>query len=139
MGYEARRATVNDIADVVRLRRVMFEAMGDDDTEALDRMCEASSAYLEEHMPTGRFRAWFAVDEGVAVAFIGLVLHSIPPAPDRLGTDEAYMMSLVTLPSHRRQGVASLHATAIGRGTYERTGFAVDDVTPRMRLMFSND
>jgi len=132
----------------------MFEAMGYDDAQELEKMCRASDAYFREHIPTGTFRAWLAEDDGQAVASIGLVIHSIPPAPRRLGSDEAYIMSLVTLPSHRRRGiaaallehvmgtvqaegasVASLHATKAGRRIYERAGFTADADEPEMRLL----
>ena len=153
MNGTIRPATTEDIDVLVRLRRLMFEAMGHDDVDALDRMCRASRAYFAERIPSGAFRAWLWEEDGQVVASIGLVIHSVPPAPDRLGTDIAYIMSLVTLPSHRRRGIAaallghvltavrsegvavvSLHATVDGRGIYERQGFALSEAQPEMRL-----
>lgn len=154
MSFRIRRADAADIEDLVQLRRMMFEAMGHSDERALTAMCEESRRYFAEHIPTGAFRAWVAEDGGQAVASIGLVIHSIPPSPDRLKSQEAYIMSLVTSPSHRRQGiaaallehvldaaredgipVASLHATTAGRGVYERAGFALNEALPEMHAV----
>jgi len=153
MSHRVRQADVDDIAALVRLRRVMFEAMGNNDSDALDAMCQASERYFSERIPAERFFAWLAEDGGQAVASIGLVVHSIPPSPDRLDDREAYIMSLVTLPSYRRRGiaaellecalvfareqgigVASLHATSAGRGVYARAGFSERCEIPEMSV-----
>lgn len=153
MNWTIRATTVDDIPDLVTLRRAMFEAMGHDDSETLDRMCEASVRYFRQHVPTGAFRAWVAEADGRLVASIGLVIHSVPPSPGRSQGKEAYIMNLVTLPAYRRRGIAgalldrvveaartegiplaSLHATRIGRGIYDRAGFEIDEDLPEMRL-----
>jgi len=153
VSWTIRPARLADVPALVALRRVMFEAMGHRDGEALDRMGEASTRYFEETIPTGAFRAWIAELEGRPIASIGLIVHSVPPAPGRTIGKEAYIMSLVTVPEHRRRGiagalvrrvldvaraegipVASLHATRIGRGIYERAGFRFDSECPEMRL-----
>ncbi|MFC2078019.1 GNAT family N-acetyltransferase [Candidatus Bipolaricaulota bacterium] len=95
-------------------------------------------------------------DEGELIGSIGLVVHSVPPSPRNLVGRVGYIMNLVTLPAHRRKGiagalldhvlgvvrsegipVASLHATRIGRGIYERAGFAIDEELPEMRRTLS--
>jgi len=95
-------------------------------------------------------------DGGELIASVGLVVHSVPPSPRNLVGQVGYIMNLVTLPAHRRQGiaaalldrvldvvrlegipVASLHATRIGRGIYEQAGFDVDEELPEMRLTLS--
>jgi GNAT superfamily N-acetyltransferase len=157
VSWTIRPVVMEDIPDLVDLRREMFEAMGWTDSAALDRMSAASTEYFHEHVPTGAFRAWIAEAEGRPIAAIGLVVHSIPPSPDRVVGKEAYIMNLVTLPEHRRRGIAgallgrvieacrregipiaSLHATEAGRGIYKRLGFAVDDHLPEMRLDVSD-
>ena len=153
MSWVVRPATVADVRDLVALRRAMFEAMGHTDEGALERMCGASTEYFERNLPTGAFRVWVAEVEGRPVASIGLVIHSVPPSPNRPQGKEAYIMNLVTLPQHRRQGIAaalldrvletakaegvpiaSLHATKAGRAIYERAGFRADEDLPEMRL-----
>ena len=152
MRFAIRPATVDDIPELAALRRVLFEAMGHTNAEALDRMCEASERYFAEHIPTGAFRVWVAEVSGEPIASIGLVVHSVPPSPQNLAGKEAYIMNLVTLPEHRRCGIArglldcvldvcrreeipiaSLHATSDGHGIYERAGFTIDTVLPEMR------
>jgi GNAT superfamily N-acetyltransferase len=156
--YVIREAATADIRDLVALRRAMFEAMGYDDAVVLDRMCDASASYFAERLPTGAFRAWVAEVDGRPIASIGLVTHSVPPSPRRLVGKEAYIMNLVTLPGFRRQGiaaalldqvltvarsegipVASLHATAAGRGIYEQAGFRSDGVLPEMRRTLGDE
>ena len=152
MSFSVRPATVEDVPDLVALRRVLFEAMGTEDEGALDRMCTASARYFEERIPPGLFRAWVAEEVGRPIGAIGLEIHRVPPSPCRLEGTKAYIMNLVTLPTYRRRGVAtallervletveaegiplaSLHATRDGRGIYHRAGFAVDEALPEMR------
>lgn len=53
-----RQATMADIADLVRLRRMMFEAMGFDDPAQLDAADAAAAAYFAEAIPASRFHGW---------------------------------------------------------------------------------
>ncbi|MBE9506578.1 MAG: hypothetical protein IMY86_00875, partial [Chloroflexi bacterium] len=46
-----RQATVADIPDLVRLRRMMFEWMGCDDPARLDAADTAASSYFAETIP----------------------------------------------------------------------------------------
>lgn len=121
--WTIRQARVEEIEQLIALRRMMFEAMGFDDTEALDRTCDAMRAYFAHQMPTGAFRVWVAVSSGAStggdsgsgqagtcaeslIASIGLVIHSVPPGPHNLVGTVGYIMNLVTLPEWRRQGIA---------------------------------
>ena len=152
MNWTIRPATDDDARALDALRRAMFEGMGHADAGALDGMCRASAEYFERNLPTGAFRAWVAEVDGRTVAAIGLVIHSVPPLPNRPQGKEAYIMNLVTLPPYRRRGIAaalldrvmevareegvptaSLHAAAAGRAIYERAGFTVDEDLPEMR------
>jgi GNAT superfamily N-acetyltransferase len=156
MSWTIRPATVDDVPDLVVLRRAMFEAMGHTDSGALDSMCVVSAEYFERDLPTGAFRAWVAEEDGRPIASIGLVVHRVPPSPGRPVGKEAYVMNFVTLSDYRRRGIgsalldrvlavarsegipmASLHATQIGRRIYERAGFRIDDGLPEMRARLS--
>ena len=132
--WTIREGRIDEVDRLVALRRAMFEGMGIDDPEVLERVAEASRSYFAENMPTGLFRVWVAVASGVntggvpgsgrtgtcvgecsasiepdeerPIASIGLVIHSAPPRPTNLVGKTGYIMNLVTLPAWRRRGIA---------------------------------
>jgi ribosomal protein S18 acetylase RimI-like enzyme len=126
MSWTIREGRIEEIDRLVALRRAMFEGMGYDDPEVLERVAETSRKYFLENMPTGRFRVWAAcaldADEagiqretrsdfigtcgGELIASIGLVVHSVPPGPSNPVGKAGYIMNLVTLPPWRRCGIA---------------------------------
>jgi GNAT superfamily N-acetyltransferase len=151
--FAIRRATLDDLHHLVELRVAMFEAMGHE-KETLIQAIDPMRDYFEKHLPTGAFRVWVAERSGVAIASIGVVIHSIPPSPHNMSGTEAYIMNLVTLPKYRRRGIAgklmlhvldkvrsegvslaSLHASSEGRQMYEQLGFSISDAVPEMRLL----
>jgi ribosomal protein S18 acetylase RimI-like enzyme len=144
---------MEDVSELVALRRVMFEAMECRDAEALDRMEEASALYFARDLPSGAFCAWLAEENGRPMGSIGLVVHNVPPSPWNVQGRQAYIVNLVTLPADRRRGivgalldrvlavvrsegipVACLRATREGRRIYERAGFVIDEDGPEMRV-----
>lgn len=151
-GVAIRQATVDDIPDLVRLRRMMFEAMKVGDpliVEATERAC---TAYFAEAIPSGAFHGWLAVTPaGEAVSACGVVIDQHPPTPGNFSGRVGYMMNVVTTPEYRRRGLArrvtqaalqwleeqgiqrvALHATEMGQPLYESLGFEV--VPNEMRL-----
>jgi GNAT superfamily N-acetyltransferase len=149
-----RQATSADIADLVRLRRMMFEAMGFDDPAQLDAEDKAAEAYFATEIPPGRFQGWLALTpDGLAVGSGGVVVDLHPPSPTNLSGRSGYIMNLVTDPRYRRRGIArrlmqamlqwlaarsiqrvTLHATEIGRPLYEELGF-VDSNEMRLEIL----
>jgi ribosomal protein S18 acetylase RimI-like enzyme len=138
-----RPATLADIPDLVRLRRLMFESMGYDDAERLDAADEAARAYFCESIPTGAFYGWLAVTpDGEAVGSGGAVIDRHPPGPNNLSGKSGYIMNISTVPAYRRRGLArrmmqtilawlqnqgiekiTLHASGMGKPLYEQLGF----------------
>lgn len=150
-----RPATVADVPDLVRLRRMMFEAMGIDNPVRLDAADSATEVYFAKAIPDGRFHGWLAVTStGVAVASGGVVIDQHPPGPSNLSGKIGYIMNLVTDSRYHRQGIArrimrivlewledqgircmALHSTEMGRPLYKDLGF-VDSNEMRLRLSF---
>jgi GNAT superfamily N-acetyltransferase len=124
--WTIREGRVEEVDRLVALRRAMFEAMGTDDPDTLDRIATASRRYFAEEIPSGVFRVWVAcaldADEasirrgagsgkigtcgGEPIASIGLVVHSVPPGPSNLVGRVGYIMNLVTLRPWQRMGAA---------------------------------
>jgi ribosomal protein S18 acetylase RimI-like enzyme len=130
----------------------MFEAMGVEASE-LALAIAPMRTYFEQYLPSGVFRVWVAEHHSVPIAAIGLVIHSVPPSPRNPIGKVAYIMNLVTLPEHRRLGIAkrllshvldiiqsegilkvSLHASCEGKPLYEQLGFKTSADTPEMWL-----
>ena len=153
---QIRRATVDDIDDLVRLRRLMFEAMGFEDKEKLDAADAAAREYFTDTIPKEIFYGWLSTtSSGENVASGGVVIDHHPPGPANLTGKIGYIMNLVTVPEYRRQGVAreiiktmiewiidqeitvmALHATEMGEKLYRELGFEVSNemclkITPK--------
>jgi GNAT superfamily N-acetyltransferase len=148
-----RQATVDDIPNLVRLRRAMFESMGFSDPAQLDTADQAATAYFCEAIPRREFHGWLAVTpKGKTVGCGGAVIDRHPPGPGNLSGRIGYVMNVVTLLAYRRQGIArrvmsailrwlaeqgiqhvTLHATEMGRPLYRELGFETGN---EMRLRF---
>jgi GNAT superfamily N-acetyltransferase len=147
------QATITDVPELVRLRRMMFEAMGFDDPAQLDAVGAASKAYFTKAIPAMQFHGWLAITSpGLVVGSGGVVIDQHPPGPRNLLGRVGYIMNLVTDPAYRRRGIArrvmhvmlswleergvqcmALHATEVGRPLYEELGFT-DSNEMRLRL-----
>ncbi|MBN1814443.1 MAG: GNAT family N-acetyltransferase [Anaerolineae bacterium] len=151
-GIAIRQATVADVDDLVRLRRVMCEGMGWDDPVKLDVMEQATSAYFIEAIPAGDFCGWLAVTPaGEAVGAGGVIIDQHIPTPGNPSGKVGYVLNVATVPGHRRRGIArrvlqtilawlgeqgiqraTLHTSDVGRSLYESLGF--EPVPNEMRL-----
>jgi ribosomal protein S18 acetylase RimI-like enzyme len=141
-----RQATVADIADLVRLRRLMFEWMGCDDAAQLDASDQAVVAYFAETLPAGKFCGWLAVTSAGEAVGSGAVVDRHPPGPGNPSGRIGYIMNISVEPAYRRRGIArrmmhtaldwlaeqdvhyiTLHATEMGRSLYEELGFVASN------------
>ena len=138
-----RKATISDIPELIKLRRLMFESMGITDSNQLDKGDSAVEKYFYNSIPNKTFKGWVAVNKaGMVISSVGVVFDQHPPGPNNLSGKIAYIMNLYTLPDHRRQGIAgrlmqevlewikkhgltsvTLHATDMGKNLYEQLGF----------------
>lgn len=146
-----RRATSDDVADLVRLQRMMFEATGFNGPADLSALEEAAAAYFTHAIAEGAYHGWLAVTEsGWPVAAGGLVVQQHPPSPDNLSGQVAYIANVVTDPEYRGQSIArrlvqtmlrwasdrgitqvALHAPDDRHALYEMLGFKASN---EMRL-----
>ena len=151
----ARPAGSDDVAGLVRLRGLMFEAMG---LATDDRRWEAgAAAVIRAELATGALIGWVVDapdgDEGPAAGGIAQFAARLP-TPGALGLRRAHLSSMSTDPRWRRRGYAravlvalladcrardvdviELHATDAGRALYESNGFVVRSGGPEMRLV----
>lgn len=145
-----REATLEDIPEVLRHRRGMFEDMDYTEPQSLASMVATSEQYLSKALVNRSFRAWFAL-AGMRVAGGGaVVITPWPSHPYDLECRRATILNLYVYPEFRRQGIArrlmqamidwcqsqgfaavSLHASEDGRHLYEALGFKP---TNEMRL-----
>lgn len=141
--WNIRKAGVEDLEEVVRLRRELMRIFGGL-TDANAAAWEvATRRYLTTALPGGRFHVWLAFVEGEAVACSGLVPFERPPAANHLSGLEGYILNMYTAPAWRGRGISRalmkelmafsseaglarlwLHASEDGRPLYEKLGFA---------------
>ena len=145
-----REASADDIPEILRQRRAMYEDMDSDEAQSLDAMVSLSANYLAKAMADGSFRAWLASDGDRVVAGGAVVISPWPAHPYDLECRRATILNIYTYPQYRRRGTArqimqtiidwckregfarvTLHASPDGRHLYESLGF---EASNEMRL-----
>lgn len=140
-----RAASPGDLEALVETREALFDALGQgaadaEGREAFRAACRREFASL---LAGGRASAWLAfADEGGVIGSAVLLEYPRLPTPRNLREREGYVLGVWVAPAARRRGLARrlvelaiaeserrgharirLHATAEGRGVYERLGF----------------
>jgi GNAT superfamily N-acetyltransferase len=145
-----REATPDDVPEILRHRRGMYEDMDYRDQRALEAMVSTSESYFLQALVDGSFRGWLALAEERVVAGGGIVISPWPSHPYDLECRKSTILNLYTYPDYRRRGIAHelmktmiewcqkegfesvfLHASKHGRPLYETLGF---EPTNEMRL-----
>ncbi len=152
--FSIRFATVNDIDDLVRLRRLMFEWMNYSDNDILNANDSNNKNYFAQSIPNKSFIGWLVFNkEQKAIASGGLVIDQHPPGPTNPSGKVGYIMNISVEPNFRKRGIAkkilreilsflkdqnisvvSLHASKMGKELYEKAGF---NPTNEMRVKIS--
>lgn len=140
---EYRRATPNDIDELVRTRITVLRAankLSDDaDMSAVEK---ETFAYYRRALENGEHIAYLVYDSGTFVGAGGVSFYQVMPTYHNPSGKKAYIMNMYTAPEYRRQGIAlhtldllvkdarnqgishiSLEATDMGRPLYEKYGF----------------
>lgn len=147
-----REANPDDIPEILRQRRRMYEDMNYKDTAALDAMSSLSSAHLQKAFAEGSFHAWLACAGDRAVAGGAVIVSPWLAHPYDLGCRRATILNVYTDPEYRRRGIGcklmqtmidwckrqglarvTLHASDDGRHLYESLGFE-DSNEMRLKL-----
>lgn len=148
-----RPVTADDVPEIVRQRRLMYEAMDYTDTQALSAMEALCGPYLSGAIANGSFRAWLALSQNQAVGGGAVIVSPWPSHPYDLECRRATILNLYVYPEFRRQGIArrlmqtmigwceqegftrvTLHASKDGRPLYESLGFeATNEMRKKLR------
>ncbi|WP_435203174.1 GNAT family N-acetyltransferase [Janibacter sp. GS2] len=152
-GSVIRPAASDDIATIIALRALMFEAMGTSSAEVLDAEWQRQAArWTQLHLSDPSTHIVVAEANGTVVSCGMGQIIDLMPSPTRSGVG-GLISNVATFPRHRRLGfthatfeallewfaedtdveVVTLHATEDGRSMYERFGFT-DSTFPEMRL-----
>jgi GNAT superfamily N-acetyltransferase len=150
LDIQIRQATVQDLPEILRQRRAMYEDMDYQDERALSAMVSTCESYLVRALGEGSFRAWLAILDGCVVGGGAVVIGPWPSHPYDLECRRVTILNVYTYPKWRRQGIArllmqtliawcrkegfanvQLHASRDGRHLYESMGF---EPTNEMRL-----
>lgn len=137
-----RRAGIEDMEDVVRLRWDFFQEVHPETPALNGNLLKATRRYVAEKLPSDEFRVWFAEDDGQIIGTGAVLFWQRPPTPGCAADLHAYVLNMYTVPERRGQGVATLllehiidhvkatparrvtlHATDLGRSVYEKLGF----------------
>jgi len=150
-----RQATENDIPEILRHRRGMYEDMDYSDTGALSAMLSTCEQYLTTAMMNGSFRSWLASSGNHVVGGGAVLISPWPSHPYDLQCRRATILNVYVSPEFRRKGIARqlmrtmidwcraesfavvyLHASNNGRPLYEELGF---EPTIEMRLKLAEN
>ena len=141
MSWVTRPAVPADAEELVRLRSLMFEAMGRDVADT-DWQRPCVEIFRRELGGPGLIAAVIDAPGGGLASCAAAFIRADMPRPSDLGTSYAHVHNVCTDPAWRRRGLArlvvtalvdrldglgvaksDLHATKDGQGLYESLGF----------------
>ena len=152
--FTIRRATIDDVEELVRLRHAMQVEMDHGHQVASpDDIVGQLRDYFAKQLSGNHFAAFFAEAEGQVIGTGGVVVFDVPPSPSNPDGAEGYVMNMYTAPERRGEGVAHaivdtivrhaygegarrmwLRTSEDGEGVYERFGFEKRDHYMQMFL-----
>lgn len=141
--FEYRRATMEDIDELVRTRMIVLRAANklseDMDVSVVEK---ESFAYYKRALETGEHMAYLVYDNGMFIGAGGVSFYQVMPTYHNPTGKKAYIMNMYTAPEYRRQEIAihtldllvkdareqgvsqiALEATDMERPLYEKYGF----------------
>ncbi|TCL49670.1 ribosomal protein S18 acetylase RimI-like enzyme [Thermolongibacillus altinsuensis] len=141
--FEIRKATIQDIEEIVRLRLELFKELGEVQSVQEEALAiTATRKYLEEALSNNEFISFLALSNHHVISISGMVLFKRPPYLENLNGLEAYILNMYTIPEYRGKGLARtllqncieeckkigvkriwLHASNDGMPLYKSMGF----------------
>ena len=141
--YEYKKATIEDIEELVRTRIIVLRAANKlSDEEDMPEVKKESYEYYKRALKTGEHIAYLVYDNGKFIGAGGVSFYQVMPTYHNPSGKKAYIMNMYTAPEYRRQGIAyqtldllveaakkrgilqiALEATDMGRPLYEKYGF----------------
>ena len=141
--FEYKRATMEDIEELVRTRIIVLRAANKlSDDEDMSVVEEESYAYYRRALETEEHIAYLVYDNGKFIGAGGVSFYQVMPTYHNPTGKKAYIMNMYTVSEYRKQGIAfhtldllvkdarkqgisqiTLEATEMGRPLYERYGF----------------
>lgn len=140
---EYRRATVDDIEELVDMRMAM-RAEREEGTCPLpaEEFRARTREYFLRDVPNGNIIVLLAMEEDEVIATGGMCIHHVPPTYGNPSGKLAYLVNMFTLPRYRNRGIAArllellveearaggcdrvaLNTSKAGRRVYEKYGF----------------
>lgn len=141
--FEYKRATPEDIEELVRTRIIVLRAANKLAADADMSMAERESkAYYKRALESGEHIAYLVYDNETFIGAGGVSFYQVMPTYHNPTGKKAYIMNMYTVPEYRRQGIAfhtldllvkdakehgvaqiALEATNMGKPLYEKYGF----------------
>jgi ribosomal protein S18 acetylase RimI-like enzyme len=141
--YEYKKATIEDINELVRTRIIVLCAVNklSDDVD-MSVVEKESYEYYKRALETGEHITYLVYDNGTFIGAGGVSFYRVMPTYHNPTGKKAYIMNMYTAPEYRRKGIAihtldllvkdareqgasqiTLEATEMGRSLYEKYGF----------------
>lgn len=141
--YEYKKATIEDINELVRTRIIVLRAVNklSDDVD-MSVVEKESYEYYKRALETGEHITYLVYDNGTFIGAGGVSFYQVMPTYHNPTGKKAYIMNMYTAPEYRRKEIAihtldllvkdareqgasqiTLEATEMGRPLYEKYGF----------------
>lgn len=105
--FEYKRATMEDIEELVRTRIIVLRAANKlSDDEDMSVVEEESYAYYRRALETGEHIAYLVYDNGKFIGAGGVSFYQVMPTYHNPTGKKAYIMNMYTASEYRRQGIA---------------------------------
>lgn len=141
--FEYRRATIEDIDELVRTRIIVLRAANKlSDAVDMSLVEKESCAYYKRALADGGHIAYLVYDNEKFIGAGSVSFYQVMPTYHNPSGKKAYIMNMYTASEYRRQGIAfhtldllvkdakeqgvsqiALEATDMGRPLYEKYGF----------------